>query len=566
MQLRRSVLFLPLVAGALLCALAAAESARAVPMRPPPGQAGRDPLRPRGPRRPPLPTITPRTGIPPSCTAQTLDDETLTLVLNAPLPATVLASYEPCPQSVEVTGTATIGLPFFDIYFVIDSSGSTGACSGADIDQDGIVGVPGGFPTCSDPGDTVLAAEVRAVRDFAATLSPAVTRIAIIQFSMPEELLFGSRQRIVQSLTADFALVNLALDDILGAGSAGATDYAGGLHLLRDERLANGDPVGRRQLAYFLSDGVPTFPFGNFGVEEPPDSQASIDAADEVALLGLIVDTFGVGFIPSVTQDPVFPRRCLRPDGTESSTLECVALRTGGVFFESSDPAAIVDELRLRQPGGIAEVLVANETTGEQVVAVRAPDGTFVASVALEIGRVNHLRVTVTAEDGTSCEVTTEVLSLCYAAGSGCSPLTQGYWHRQCRGLGLIENGGVGPPPHPDWDPEALLLLMQAIVDPLVRALDSPENSTTCEGLDANPPDDKCEKAIKQYTAVLMNIHGGYLSPTCLLELPGYGILTPEEAAVIIADLIRAGLAGDPRACFTANDLADLINTGAAVQ
>ena len=510
----------------------------------------------------------PRLHIQPTCSAMTTSGEVLNVTLNSPLPGDTTSSYEPdCPLTVEVTGTAGVGLLLSDFYFIIDSSGSTGRCSGSDIDGDGIVGTTGFF-NCSDPGDSVLAAEVKAVRDYVATLSPLVSRIAIIQFSFPENPIGIHRQRVVASLTSDFAIVNAALDEIMAFGSAGATDYGGALWLLMDEHLANGDPLTRRQFAYFLSDGVPTYPQAPNGTEEPGDSKWAVDQADLCASRGIRVDSFGVGFIGATTQDPDFPPRCVRPDGTtDVSTLECIALRTGGDYFESSDPADIVDRLKQSEPAGIESVTVFNDTLSVSVLASLTPDGVFSADIPIVAGEVNELRVVVVADDGTTCELETDFLALCFAAG--CNPLTQGYWHRQCMGLGLIQTGGLRrPPPHPDWEPQILLRLMYDIVDPQVAALGSPKDQTACEGLDADPPDDMCQKAIKQYTAVLMNMVGGRLGGSCLLDIPDIGLeeVDPETARDAIAALIQLGLAGDVDACKAANDAADLINTGAAVR
>lgn len=513
-------------------------------------------------------TVIPRLLIRPTCSAMTTSGEVLNVTLGSPLPGDTTSSYEPdCPTVVEVSGTAGVGLLLSDFYFVIDSSGSTGRCTGSDIDGDGITGT-GALFGCSDPDDSVLGAEIKAVRDYVATLSPLVSRIAIIQFSMPTGTGGGSeRQRIVTSLTSDFAVVGAALDEIMAFGAAGATDYGGALWLLMDEHLANGDPLARRQFAYFLSDGVPTYPEYPFGTEEQGDSDWALDQAELCAARGIRIDTFGVGFLPSITRDTTTPPRCVRPDGSlDVSTLECMALLTGGDFFESTNPADIVDRLKLSEPAGIESVTVFNDTLGASVVASRTPDGRFAADVPVLQGEINLLRVIVVAEDGTTCELETDFLSLCFAAG--CNPLTQGYWHRQCMGLGLIMSGGVGnPPPHPDWEPQILLRLMYDVVDPQVAALGSPKDQTACEGLDANPQDDMCQKAIKQYTAVLMNMVGGRLGGSCLLDIPDIGLedVDPGTARDAIAALIRQGLAGDPNACKAANDAADLINTGAAI-
>lgn len=532
---------------------------RALPGGPPPG---------RGPIRPEIPVIPPLASLPaPRCTAMTSTGEILSAELSAPLPGTVLSGYgDACPVTVEVVGTGSVGLTNSDLYFVLDSSGSTVQCSGFDVDQDGETGLPLPFSReCTDPDDSILAAEVRAVRDFVDLLNPATTRVAIIQFSAPEGVFGGGeRQRIVQSLTSDFLLVDGALDEIILFGSSGATDYGGGLQLVHDEALDNGLPATRRQRAYFLSDGIPTYPQFPHSSEEADDAETAIDAADLLATLPLRVDTFGVGFIPTLTQDPVFPRRCLAgPLLLETSTLECIALRTGGTFFASTDPEEIVDRLLESRPAGIESVTILNETNGASETVAPSPDGTFGATLPLVSDAINEFLVTVRAEDGTECSIETHVLALCFTGG--CSPLTQGYWHRQCLGLGLIDTGGVGAPAHPDWEPAILLSIMAGLTDPLVAALGSPADQRTCEGLDATPPDDPCQRAIKQYSALLLNIHAGRLAPDCLLDLPEIGIVSPAEAEVLIAALIVHGLAGDEAACRRAADLADLINTGAAL-
>ncbi len=561
-----------LACSALIASTSATAALRREPVRREGSRAGQ-PVGPpanRGPVRPEIPVIPSLRAMPaPTCSAFTTDGELMMAELHSPMPGTVLAAYvTPCPP-VLVSGTGSVGRPLADLYFILDSSGSTSTCSGFDVDQDGILGVPPPFGReCTDPGDTVLAAEVRAVRDFVALLNPATTRVAIIQFSAPEGTLGGlERQRIVQSLTSDFLLVNGALDEIMFYGSSGATDYGGALDLARAELLANGQPATRRQRAYMLSDGIPTYPVFPFSSEEPGDSQLALDAADRVALLGLEVDTYGVGFIPTVTLDPNVPRRCIKmtPSGPiETSTLECIALRTGGAFFASTDPEEILDRLLQSRPAGIESVTVTNLTNGVTVTLTPSPDGSFATILPVDEGRVNDIDVTVRAEDGTTCTMQTNVLTLCFAAG--CSPLTQGYWHRQCMGLGLIPPDGPGPPPHPDWEPEILLRIMAALTDPVIQALGSPIDQTTCQALDAEPPDDPCQRAIKQFAAVLLNMSGGRLGPTCALELPDLGFVSPDEAVTAIEALIVRGLAGDLAACRQAADLADLINTGAAVR
>lgn len=507
----------------------------------------------------------------PDCEASTSDGETLALFLDAPLPGSMTVAYEPdCPLEVDVLGSAAVGLPLFDFYLTIDASGSSADCSGADIDEDGDVGVDIGFLGCSDPDDSILAAEVRAFRDFVATLSADRSRVAIIVFSnLPPGAPTGPRMRIVQSLTSDFALVNAGLDDVLAGGSGGATDYSAAILLVRQEAATNGDRADRRQIAYFVSDGLPTFPVDPGNVEDPGDSEAALDEADLAASDELVINTFGIGFIPRVTRDPVLPPRCDRFDPATgglvtTSTLECIALRTGGGFFASNDPEEILERLLQTRPAGVESVVIFNDTIGTAVVGELTTDGGYRGSVPVLLGEHNALRAVATATDGTECEVETDFLPLCFEAT--CDPRTQGYWHRQCSGLGLGERrGGAGPSRHLDWEEEILRRLLAVIVDPIVADLGSDIDPTTCDGLAAEPRRDPCQRAIKQYSALMMNLLGGRLAPDCSVDL-GEGLpSTAGEAADFIADLIRRGLAGDAEACKLASDLADLINTGRAL-
>ncbi len=88
-----------------------------------------------------------------------------------------------------------IGEPVdFDVVIALDTSHSTRFPSGIDIDEDSEVGfnpnneliAPGSYPddvVCSDPDDTILAAEVKAARYLVEVLSAGRTRVGVIAFS-----------------------------------------------------------------------------------------------------------------------------------------------------------------------------------------------------------------------------------------------------------------------------------------------------------------------------------------------------------------------------------------------
>jgi hypothetical protein len=138
-------------------------------------------------------------------------------------------------------------------------------------------------------------------------------------------------------------------------------------------------------------------------------------------------------------------------------------------------------------------------------------------------------------------------------------PLSQGYWHRQCLGAGLITPGrnGQGRGPQEPTEPDFVKNLVPAVDQ---RLQDTVFEFRTCEdGIDADPPSDKCEKALKQYTALLLNIESGRLQEGCPIDLSLEGC-----SSTTIADLIGelAGLinSGDIDNCRQAGACAGALN------
>ncbi|MFC2173638.1 VWA domain-containing protein [Acidobacteriota bacterium] len=309
---------------------------------------------------------------------------TLEIHILSPAPGTVVTEFAPCPSEVEVNGIAsTIGIPVeIEVYIIVDSSGSTAAASGVDVDEDNFLGT--GNPS-TDPDDSILAAEIEAVRQFVGTLDPAAARIAIIQFSNPEGALnVGERQRIVQSLTHDFTLVEAALDDIFNAvpNSAGATDYGGALDLLISE-FTNNHLTGAHPVALYMSDGVPTWPKYPWNVEDPEDRQEALDGAADCRDLGITIHSFGIGTI-------FFP--------LSSDTLEQVALITGGKYYDLLYPSEILDILPGASLVGIKSVEVENVTLPITVPVDIRPDGSFTVLVPIGQG-LNEIEVHAIADN-----------------------------------------------------------------------------------------------------------------------------------------------------------------------
>jgi Mg-chelatase subunit ChlD len=293
--------------------------------------------------------------------------------LQAPPPGTVSGGGRPCPAQLEVSGASSArGNRDHDVYFVVDTSGSTAGDSGRDIDADGL-------------NDNTLEAELQAVREFVSRLDPARVRVALIEFSAvipipPGEPSEQGRIRTVQSLTSDFSRIETGLQQILAAGPAGATDYGGALLELAAEYDRNGDP-SRGAVAFFMSDGKPTFPRYPYDSSETPDVDYAMQGAAACALRNINVNTYEVGVFDDL------------------SVLLDVALVTGGRYYPSLAGGAIVDALPGSSLVGIESVTVTNLLTGQSVTATVQPDGSWSADINLAPGE-NAIMITVTSDGG----------------------------------------------------------------------------------------------------------------------------------------------------------------------
>jgi hypothetical protein len=336
------------------------------------------------------------------CQGESPDGEfSLTVTITYPDPGTVIIGRQPCPGNLRLRGSAVdAGSSLFDVFFVIDSSGSTFAASGLDIDGDTIVG-EGDFLNNNDPGDSVLAAELLAVRRFVEQVDPDRVRISIIEFSavipippgLPEE---QGRIRIVQPLTSDFGRVHAALDEIQQMGSVGATDYGGAVYKLIEEWNANADPDNREAIAFFISDGKPTFPRYPYDTTEIPDIDWAMEATADAAATGIAINTYEVGHFDDL------------------STLQAMADQTGGEFFPNLTPEDLIFFLESATLVQIESLVIQNLTTGQSRDTDPAADGDFSVRLDLVDG-VNQFRVIATTSGGQVIEVTceTDVTIIC---------------------------------------------------------------------------------------------------------------------------------------------------------
>jgi len=336
------------------------------------------------------------------CERTSRDGETtISLQVDAPLPGEDLRGFHPdCPDTVIAAGVAsTVGLPpFFDVYLLIDSSGSTGACSGADVDEDGTIGEDQALNQCTDPDDSILEAEVEAARDFVSSLSPGASRVAVVEFSDPQ---YG-RVLTRQSLTSDFHLAQRALTRIAAAGPLGTTDFGEALQEVLDEHERNHDS-GRNQVVLFLSDGYPTAPTPPFSKTDGDENCVGgydvcngLKRADEAADEGILIHSFAVGA------------------NADSEVLSMISDRTGGDHHDIEEPGEILEVLPGTSLVGVRQVVVRNLTTFEEVTLNPSPDGRYEVEVGLVEG-LNEIEIRATAEDEEGTEVTclTDVRLVC---------------------------------------------------------------------------------------------------------------------------------------------------------
>lgn len=138
------------------------------------------------------------------------------------------------------------------------------------------------------------------------------------------------------------------------------------------------------------------------------------------------------------------------------------------------------------------------------------------------------------------------------------APHTQGYWHRQCLGTGEIVPGRSGRGPSEPIEPEFVEDL-QPCADRILEDAGF-YATTTCGGMDADPPSDACERALKQTTALILNVCSSRVSNACLVDATAFGC-TSGTIGDLVDELSAAIQSGD---CQRAADCAGAVNEGLA--
>ena len=169
----------------------------------------------------------------------------------------------------------------FDVMIVLDVSGSTDYPSGIDVDNDGKIGetqrslTPGiDDVPCSDPDDSILAAEVTACKTLLEQLDPQRVHIGVASFSGEVDpmtgrgLNRGNDALLELPLSSDYdAVRGRARRPCCCAAPTGGTNMEAGVKLaLRELAALPGSQSKPRPAAkkviLFLTDGKPSLPFG----------------------------------------------------------------------------------------------------------------------------------------------------------------------------------------------------------------------------------------------------------------------------------------------------------------
>ncbi len=296
----------------------------------------------------------------------------------------------------------------FDVAIVIDTSASTGGPTEADINGNGVIGVVYGGAlgsmfgaSLTDPGDSILAAEVAAARQLLRGLDPRSTRVAVIVFSGEAEeqggTFFGRGSAkpatTLQALTSDYSRVESALNTVLAQGPGGLTHIAAGIDQATIElmgikgALSRKDPTSHK-VVLFLTDGVPTLPYGpQFEAE---NVRAVLRAAGRSQYSDIKIHSFAIG--PEALDAPV-------------ATVE-MARRTGGYFTPVRHPGMLSDAIETVDFANIKEVVVRNATNGQVASPFRlTADGAWSGFLKLENG-ANQLQVSARADDAKAAQRT----------------------------------------------------------------------------------------------------------------------------------------------------------------
>jgi hypothetical protein len=327
------------------------------------------------------------------CRDRTRDEDGAGVVITSPTPGEEVTNQE---NRVDVEGRIGFGereAEGYEILIAIDVSGSTQQPSGVDVDGDGELGIAAerrGAVFSTDPDDSILAAEVNAVRMLVDRLEPGLgpTRVGLLTFSgqhvASEGGLLSRRPgvRVEAPLTDDFVELAAVLDQILARGSGGSTDFFAAVDRSMLELSGRWDALsdarpGARKVLLLLTDGIPSpQPAG------APTRARALLATREAD--GVATHIYALGGLAE--EFPKFVRALLQD--------------SAGSFTRVSDPSQAASFLDDVSFSSVQLVEIENLTTKQsaEFVSLR-PDGHFSGQIPVRSGR-NVLMVTGHAPDG----------------------------------------------------------------------------------------------------------------------------------------------------------------------
>jgi len=285
----------------------------------------------------------------------------------------------------------------FDVILVLDTSGSTRDPSGSDVNENGVVAekrVLGVFPS-TDPGDSILAAEVAAARRVLENFDARSTRVGVVTFSgvslpSPGAFVVGAGERPAalteQELTSEYREVEKALDRVLARGPDGQTNMTEGLRLAVRELkgyqggLSDPDPESAK-IVLFFTDGQPTLPYDNSPAQ---NVRSVLRAAGQARRSRVIVHSFALG--PEALESPV-------------AAVEMARI-SGGRFTPVRRPADLIRVIEDVSFANLDQLTVRNQTLDQAATELlRKADGSFAALVPMQPGR-NVIEVWAHTSDG----------------------------------------------------------------------------------------------------------------------------------------------------------------------
>jgi hypothetical protein len=295
----------------------------------------------------------------------------------------------------------------FDVMLVIDTSDSTRTASGADVNENGVVGEDRllGVLPITDAGDSVLAAEVAAARRVLDSFDARNTRVGLVTFAgnplqSPGTIVIGgggARPPALteQELTTEYGLVEKALDRVLSRGPEGLTNMTEGVRLAVRElkgfrgAISKPDPESEKVVLFF-TDGQPTLPYDN----SPPQNVRSVlRAADQARRAGVVIHSFALG--PEALDGPL-------------AAVE-MARASRGRFTPVRKPGDLIRVIENVNFANLDLLEVRNRTLDRAATElVQKADGGFGALVPVQPGR-NVIQVRARASDGTEAEAEVEI-------------------------------------------------------------------------------------------------------------------------------------------------------------